>query len=70
MPSHRHELAQAPRVIALGLTQTVAWAASTYLPAVIAAPLASDLGVRTSLVFAAVSWSLPYRWSRWPHFSR
>jgi len=45
-------------VIALGLTQTVAWAASTYLIAILAAPIARDLGIATSTVFGAFSVSL------------
>jgi hypothetical protein len=35
-------------VVALGLTQTIAWAASTYLIAVLAARIAGDLGLATS----------------------
>jgi predicted MFS family arabinose efflux permease len=46
------------QVIALGVTQTIAWASSTYLPAVLAMPIARQLGVSTSMVFAAVSVSL------------
>ena len=46
------------QVVALGVTQTIAWASSTYLPAVLAVPMAESLGVRASLVFAAVSASL------------
>ena len=45
-------------VIALGLTQTVAWAASTYLIAILAAPIARDLGIATSTVFGAFSVAL------------
>ncbi len=46
------------QVIALGLTQTIAWASSAYLPAILAAPIAADLGVGTSTVFGAFSLSL------------
>lgn len=46
------------QVISLGVTQTIAWASSTYLPAVLAVPIARQLGVSTSTVFAAVSASL------------
>lgn len=46
------------QVIALGLTQTIAWASSTYLPAILAAPIAADLGVEQSTVFGAFSLSL------------
>ena len=43
------------QVIALGLTQTIAWASSTYLPAILAAPIAADLGLEQSTVFGAFS---------------
>lgn len=43
---------------ALGAGQTLAWASSYYLPAVIAAPLARDLGIAPSTVFAAFSLAL------------
>ena len=46
------------QVIALGLTQTIAWASSTYLPAILATPIAADLGVERSTVFGAFSLSL------------
>ena len=46
------------QVIALGITQTIAWASSTYLPAILAAPIAADLGVGKSTVFGAFSLSL------------
>ena len=45
-------------VITLGTAQTLAWASSFYLPAMLAAPMARDLGVAPSLVFAALSLSL------------
>ena len=45
-------------VIALGLTQTLAWASSTYLPAILAAPIALDLGISRATVFGAFSVSL------------
>lgn len=45
-------------VIALGLTQTLAWASSTYLPAILAAPIARDLGISRATVFGAFSVSL------------
>lgn len=54
--------AAAPRslsvVIALGITQTLAWASSTYLPAILASPIARDLDVSRSTVFGAFSVSL------------
>jgi len=45
-------------VAALGTAQTLAWASSYYLPAVLAAPMARDLGVSTPTVFAAFSAAL------------
>ena len=45
-------------VAALGTAQTLAWASSYYLPAMLAAPMARDLGVATPTVFAAFSVAL------------
>lgn len=45
-------------VVALGAAQTLAWASSFYLPALLAAPMARDLGVPPSQVYAALSMSL------------
>lgn len=45
-------------VTGLGSAQTLAWASSYYLPAVLAAPMARDLGVPTALVYAAFSLAL------------
>jgi MFS family permease len=45
-------------VVVLGATQTLAWASSTYLPAILAAPIARDLGLARSTVFLAFSVSL------------
>jgi predicted MFS family arabinose efflux permease len=45
-------------VAALGTAQTLAWASTYYLPAMLAAPMARDLGVSTSTVFAAFSAAL------------
>jgi MFS family permease len=42
-------------IAALGTAQTLAWASSYYLPAVLANPIASDLGIPTLWVFAAFS---------------
>lgn len=42
----------------MGCAQLVAWASSTYLPAIIARPLAGELGIAVTLVYAAVSVSL------------
>jgi MFS family permease len=52
--SHR----QLPIILALGTTQTLAWASSMYLPAILADPIARDLGVSSSWVFGAFSASL------------
>ena len=46
------------QVFALGFTQTIAWAASTYLIAILAAPIARDLGLSTATVFGAFSVAL------------
>ncbi len=45
-------------VAALGTAQTLAWASSYYLPAILAAPMARDLGVSTPTVSAAFSVAL------------
>jgi predicted MFS family arabinose efflux permease len=42
-------------IIGLGTTQTLAWASSYYLPAILADPIARDLGVSSNWVFAAFS---------------
>jgi len=44
--------------VLLGITQTISWASSFYLPGVLAAPMARDLGVETSTIYAALSFSL------------
>jgi MFS family permease len=49
---------QLPIIIALGTTQTLAWASSYYLPAILADPIAHDLGVSSNWIFAAFSASL------------
>ncbi|WP_172784201.1 MULTISPECIES: MFS transporter [Bradyrhizobium] len=45
-------------VVALGTAQTIAWASSYYLPAILAAPIAGDLGLAPTYVFAALSGAL------------
>ena len=45
-------------VALLGTSQTLAWASSYYLPAMLAAPMARDLGVSTPTAFAAFSVAL------------
>lgn len=52
------DAAQARAVIPLGLAQTLAWASSYYLPAMLAVPMARDVGVATPTVFAAFSLAL------------
>ena len=50
-----------PRVVvvtALGTSQTLAWASSYYLPAILAVPIGAAIGVPRSWVFAAFSASL------------
>ncbi|WP_421992984.1 MFS transporter [Roseococcus sp.] len=42
-------------VLLLGTTQTLAWAGSYYLPAILAAAMARDMGVSTSTIFVAFS---------------
>src|SRR6202035_698261 len=45
-------------VAALGTTQTLAWASSYYLPAILADPIARELGVSSNWIFAAFSGAL------------
>jgi MFS family permease len=45
-------------VAALGTSQTLAWASSYYLPAILADPIAAGIGVSRAFVFAAFSMSL------------
>ena len=47
-----------PIILALGTTQTLAWASSYYLPAILADPIARDLGVSSNWIFAAFSAAL------------
>src|SRR5215470_2453854 len=47
-----------PLILALGTTQTLAWASSYYLPAILADPIARDLSISANWVFAAFSTSL------------
>lgn len=44
--------------VAVGLAQTLAWASSYYLPAILAVPIARDLGLASSWVFGAFSCAL------------
>ncbi len=45
-------------VLALGTTQTLAWASSYYLPAILADPIAHDLGISSNWFLAAFSGAL------------
>jgi MFS family permease len=49
---------QLPLIVALGTTQTLAWASSYYLPAILADPIGRDLGVSSNWIFAAFSAAL------------
>ncbi|WP_284617778.1 MFS transporter [Aquabacterium humicola] len=51
-------LGRSGTVAALGAAQTLAWASTYYLPAILAAPMARDLGVSMPTVFAAFSVAL------------
>src|SRR3984957_7575018 len=42
-------------VASLGTTQVLAWASSYYLPAVLAAPIARDIGLTAPGIYAALS---------------
>jgi predicted MFS family arabinose efflux permease len=45
-------------VLALGTAQTLAWGSSFYLPAMLAAPMAADLGLQAPAIYAALSMAL------------
>ena len=45
-------------IVALGSAQTLAWASSFYLPAMLAAPMARELALSPSTIFALLSMSL------------
>jgi MFS family permease len=47
-------------IVALGTTQTIAWASSYYLPAVLAKPIATDLGLAPTYVFGALTVALVF----------
>lgn len=49
---------QLPIILALGTTQTLAWGSSYYLPAILADPIAHDLGISSNWFFAAFSAAL------------
>jgi MFS family permease len=50
--------APVPVVLRLGTAQTLAWASSYYLPALLAVPMAATLGLSTAAVFAGFSLAL------------
>ena len=49
---------RAATVASLGTAQTLAWASSYYLPAMLAIPMARDIGISASAVFGAFSLAL------------
>lgn len=53
-------------VLTLGTAQTLAWASTYYLPAILAAPIATELGISVATVFAAFSVGLAFLhfWAR------
>lgn len=57
-------------VIALGLAQTLAWASSYYLPAMLAQPMARSLGLAAPDIFAAFSVALVVSALVGPHAGR
>ncbi len=57
-------------VLGLGSAQTLAWASTYYLPAVLALPMARDLGVAPSTVFGAFSAALVVSALLGPHAGR
>jgi predicted MFS family arabinose efflux permease len=61
--AQQHDDAGLPRsrqavVTALGISQTLAWASSYYLPATLADPIGTSIGVPRSWIFAALSVAL------------
>ena len=57
-------------IAALGTAQTLAWGSSYYLPAILADPIAHDLGISTNWFFAAFSASLVISGLLGPHVGR
>lgn len=57
-------------VTTLGLAQTLAWASSYYLPAMLARPMARELGVAEPTIFAAFSAALVVSALVGPHSGR
>ncbi len=58
MPTPTPQNRTTVQVLALGVTQTIAWASSTYLIAILARPIARELEVSSSTVFGAFSAAL------------
>ena len=61
---------RAATVASLGIAQTLAWASTYYLPAIVAAPMAKDLGTSVPTVFAAFSLALLVAAFLGPHAGR
>ncbi|MEQ9574232.1 MAG: MFS transporter, partial [Rhodospirillales bacterium] len=45
-------------IIAVGAGQTLGWGSTYYLPAILAEPMAAEIGVTTGLVYGAFSAAL------------
>lgn len=58
MSQASHRASQTGVVLRLGTTQTLAWASSYYLPALLAAPLAAELDMAVTHVFGAFTLAL------------
>jgi MFS family permease len=58
MSQESRRTSQTGVVLRLGSTQTLAWASSYYLPALLAAPLAAELGLAVTQVFGAFTLAL------------
>lgn len=69
-PSARQTWHRSRTVGMLGVAQTLAWASTYYLPAILAAPMASDIGVSTPFVFGAFSLALVVAAACGPHAGR
>lgn len=54
----KHEGSKLSAIVVLGTTQTLAWASSYYLPAIIADRISAELGIPSNWFFAAFSGSL------------
>jgi MFS family permease len=54
----KKKVRELPIILSLGTTQTLAWASSYYLPAILADPIGRDLGMSANWIFAAFSAAL------------